>query len=155
MAILRRGLACLVLCAAVLAGPSVSARTSQTAASVAAPAAAATTSIRVAANRTQGTAERRCGWLANPTPANFWLTDADGTWTLSEQGRDLGNRFHDISWPEFSADQWVETNGSYGYGCACFDGVVDPASAIVTRLDRLQPRPLNSCLADPALPSMN
>mgnify|MGYP003658491381 CR=1 FL=1 len=42
-----------------------------------------------------------------------------------------------------------------GYGCACFDGVVDHRSANVVRIDRLQPRPLNACLADPALPSIN
>ena len=32
--------------------------------------------------------ERRCGWLANPTPGNWWLIDADRTWTLSSQGDD-------------------------------------------------------------------
>lgn len=31
-------------------------------------------------------AEQRCGWLDNPTPANLWLRDRDGQWTLSEQG---------------------------------------------------------------------
>jgi hypothetical protein len=31
-------------------------------------------------------AETRCGWLQNPTPANWWLTDRDGTWTISAQG---------------------------------------------------------------------
>ena len=34
----------------------------------------------------QGRPERRCGWLQNPTPANYWLIDRDGEWTLSAQG---------------------------------------------------------------------
>ncbi|MCK6762262.1 DUF4087 domain-containing protein [Enterobacter bugandensis] len=28
----------------------------------------------------------RCGWLQNPSPANQWLTDRDGTWDISLQG---------------------------------------------------------------------
>ncbi|MGL4666856.1 MAG: DUF4087 domain-containing protein, partial [Saezia sp.] len=31
-------------------------------------------------------AEWRCGWLENPTPANQWLIDRDGAWTISLQG---------------------------------------------------------------------
>lgn len=31
--------------------------------------------------------ELRCGWLQNPSPANQWLTDKDGTWDISLQGR--------------------------------------------------------------------
>jgi hypothetical protein len=31
-------------------------------------------------------AERRCGWLENPTPANYCLTDRDGEWTIGVQG---------------------------------------------------------------------
>ena len=30
--------------------------------------------------------ERRCGWLQNPTPANYWLIDRDGEWTIGAQG---------------------------------------------------------------------
>ena len=30
--------------------------------------------------------ETRCGWLANPTPANYWFYDKDGEWTIGEQG---------------------------------------------------------------------
>ena len=31
-------------------------------------------------------AERRCGWLQNPTPSNWWLEDKDGVWVLATQG---------------------------------------------------------------------
>ena len=30
--------------------------------------------------------EKRCGYLANPTPANWWLTDHHGEWTIGVQG---------------------------------------------------------------------
>lgn len=99
-------------------------------------------------------AETRCGWLDNPTPANWWLTDADGEWTLSLQGigdRDSG--FFDAPWAEAPPDQWVETNGSYGYGCACFEGTVDPANGWATRVTSLTPLPLDRCDRDPALPA--
>ena len=32
--------------------------------------------------------ENRCGWLENPTPGNYWLTDKDGDWTISTQGKE-------------------------------------------------------------------
>ncbi|MBL7685903.1 MAG: DUF4087 domain-containing protein, partial [Deltaproteobacteria bacterium] len=30
--------------------------------------------------------ETRCGWIDNPTPANWDLTDRDRTWTIGVQG---------------------------------------------------------------------
>jgi hypothetical protein len=27
--------------------------------------------------------EKRCGWLVNPTPANWWLVDRAGQWTVT------------------------------------------------------------------------
>lgn len=35
-----------------------------------------------AAGATAQAAETRCGWLQNPTPANWWQDDRGGTWTL-------------------------------------------------------------------------
>ncbi|HYG29015.1 MAG TPA: DUF4087 domain-containing protein, partial [Allosphingosinicella sp.] len=34
----------------------------------------------------QSPTQRRCGWLDNPTPANWWLTDRDGEWLIGAQG---------------------------------------------------------------------
>ena len=99
-------------------------------------------------------AETRCGWLSNPTPANYWLQDADGEWTLSIQGigdRDSG--FYDAPWADAPSDWWIETNGSYGYGCACFEGVVDVETRWAIKVTSVTPLPLNRCLQDPALPS--
>ena len=99
-------------------------------------------------------AEKRCGWLVNPTPANWWLNDSDGEWTLSAQmgfeaeGMDLI--------PEFPEDQWVITNaGSYGYGCACMSVDTTPANDTqdehVTRIYDVKVLPLSTCENDKKL----
>lgn len=100
------------------------------------------------------TAETRCGWLHNPTPANYWLIDADGEWTLSLQGvGDRGSGFFDAPWGPEPPNSWVVTNGSsYGYGCACFEGAVDATTGWATRVSSVTPLPLARCEQDPALP---
>src|SRR5262252_1346146 len=59
--------------------------------------------------------ETRCGWFSNPTPGNASLHDRAAEWIIGVQG---GHQA-DGDWPEFAPGQWVETNGHYGYGCAC------------------------------------
>jgi Protein of unknown function (DUF4087) len=93
---------------------------------------------------------RRCGWLYNPTPANWWLVDGDGQWVLGSQGSEPVAGMEDM--PDMSAVEWVETNGHYGYGCACMDMEVDPASGDVLRVSKATPKPLAQCRADPKLP---
>lgn len=90
----------------------------------------------------------RCGWFDNPTPANAWLHDRDGEWTISIQGghQATGN------WPRFKASQWVQTNaGSYGYGCACMKVVANATSLEVLRIVSANARPLSTCRKDKAL----
>ncbi|HEY5720745.1 MAG TPA: DUF4087 domain-containing protein [Allosphingosinicella sp.] len=95
-------------------------------------------------------AGRRCGWLHNPTPANWWLVDRDGQWILGTQGLEPVAGMDDM--PDMSAGEWVETNGSYGYGCACIDMEVDPATGDVLRISNAAPRPLAQCRSDRKLP---
>lgn len=94
--------------------------------------------------------ETRCGWLDNPTPANWWLTDADGEWTVSLQGQ--GDRSGIFDRPWNGTRDWVETNGSYGFGCACMGVDVDRKSRWITNAEWVDWLPLRQCLADPALP---
>ena len=115
------------------------------AASVPSPAAAPKRSP--AAAETKGV--RRCGWLSNPTPANWWLTDAQGQWILGTQGADQAPGMDEI--PDMSTAGWVETNGHYGYGCACMTITAD-ADGRVTRIADASPRPLEQCRADRKLP---
>jgi hypothetical protein len=94
---------------------------------------------------------RRCGWLHNPTPANWWLVDRDGQWILGTQGREPVPGMDEM--PDMSVAGWVETNGPHGYGCACMDMIVDPASGDVLRISAATPKPLAQCRHDGKLPS--
>jgi hypothetical protein len=95
--------------------------------------------------------ENRCGWLVNPTPANWWLSDRDGEWLLGTQGGYQAPGLDDI--PDMSGPQWVETNaGGYGYGCACLTVVVNQAEHRVDRLLAAKQLPLSRCRSDRSLP---
>ncbi len=93
------------------------------------------------------TAETRCGWFVNPTPANAWLFDADGEWIIATQGGAQA----DGDWPEFGKSQWVKTNVNYGYGCACMKVEVNKADERITRIISGNARPLSACRKDKAL----
>ena len=94
--------------------------------------------------------ERRCGWLVNPTPANFWLTDRDGEWLIGAQGGYQAPGMDDM--PDMTTRGWVRSNGSYGHGCACMDVTVDRAERRITRIVRASPVPLRQCRRDRRLP---
>ncbi|MEP6850163.1 MAG: DUF4087 domain-containing protein [Acidobacteriota bacterium] len=98
------------------------------------------------ANSNVAKPELRCGWFENPTPANAWLIDRDGEWTISIQGGDQAEG----DWPDFNRSQWVETNGHYGYGCACLKVETD-SERYVTRILSSTPKPLAQCRRDKAL----
>lgn len=94
--------------------------------------------------------ERRCGWLQNPTPANWWLVDRDGSWTISTQGGRSARGMDRI--PDLSQGEYVETNGSYGYACACMDVAASPKAMRINTIYRVKQLPLRTCQQDPALP---
>ena len=95
-------------------------------------------------------AERLCGWLINPTPGNWWLRDRTAEWVLAEQGRFQAENLDAM--PDMSRHGWVETNGSYGHGCACLDVALTPGSRRIARLLAARPLPLKRCAADRSLP---
>jgi hypothetical protein len=93
--------------------------------------------------------ETRCGWFANPTPGNLWLTDRAGEWTIGVQGGHQAGG--DWDWPEFPPRQWIKQNGDYGYGCACFKLRADPKTRNVLFVQKAWARPLSACKNDTAL----
>lgn len=97
-------------------------------------------------------AERRCGWLLNPTPANWWLRDRDGEWTIGEQGI---YEAPGADMPDMAHREYVETNGHYGYGCACMTVVTDRATRRVTRVIDARQMKLARCRTDRSLPRPN
>ncbi|WP_439567446.1 DUF4087 domain-containing protein [Sphingopyxis sp.] len=94
--------------------------------------------------------EKRCGWIDNPTPANWWLTDGTGRWTIGLQGGHQAPGLNSL--PDMRAKGWVATNGSYGYGCGCMQVTTDKSTARVTRIYSATPLPINRCIADKKLP---
>jgi hypothetical protein len=94
--------------------------------------------------------ETRCGWFSNPTPANVWLYDKDGDWTIGVQG---GYQVEDDwDWPKFKPRQWVHTNvADYGYGCACFQLQVNSKTREVVKIKSSRALPLATCRNDQGL----
>ena len=93
--------------------------------------------------------ERRCGWLANPTTGNWWLTDRDGRWVLATQGSAPVPGMDQI--PDMTTRGWVATNGSHGHGCACLTLETAPGRRVL-RVLAAEPLALARCRADRSLP---
>jgi len=53
----------------------------------------------------------------------------------------------------FFTDDWVYTNGNYGYTCACLEVTVDPVTWRVNQIYGGQQIPLSRCEQDSALPT--
>ncbi|MGR9239911.1 DUF4087 domain-containing protein [Rhizobium leguminosarum] len=96
-------------------------------------------------------AETRCGWIENPTPpANWWLEDAENTWTIMTQGDDVGEVEGMELISDISEHEFVRTNGNYGYACACMSVETDGKERI-TKILSFRQLKLAKCRADKAL----
>lgn len=90
--------------------------------------------------------ESRCGWVHNPTPANWWLVDADGQWLISSQG---GYQARDMDrMPDMTTAGWVRTNGHYGHGCGCLRVTADRQTRRITRILSASSVPIRQCQMD-------
>jgi Protein of unknown function (DUF4087) len=96
--------------------------------------------------------ETRCGWIDNPTPGNFWLIDGEGEWEISAQGGYEAEGMDAL--PDFSGDEFVETNGHHGYSCGCITGETDEGEKKIVKIESAEKKLLKLCLEDDALPSM-
>ena len=98
--------------------------------------------------------EKRCGWIVNPTPGNFWLVDRatrwNTGWLISAQGGYQARGFDNM--PDMTTAGWVETNGSYGHGCGCMQVRTDRRNRQITRIYSAEPKPLAQCRSDRTLP---
>ena len=94
--------------------------------------------------------EKRCGYLSNPTPANWWLTDRDGEWIISAQGGYQAEGL-DVLPEDFYEEGWVRTNGYYGYRCACLTVTTDRTEMRIRRILAGEPLTMKRCKADKAI----
>lgn len=100
--------------------------------------------------------ERRCGWLANLTPGDWWLVDADRTWILAEQGDDLAATIPVMDRvPGFDPAHYVATDDNHGYGCACLTVATDSVLGRITAIASSKRLPLATCQADTSLPPLS
>jgi hypothetical protein len=104
--------------------------------------------VAASANSSESRPALRCGWFDNPTPGNAWLTDRDGEWIVGIQG---GHQAEG-DWPEFKKSEWISTNRSYGYGCACIKLIAERGSREVREILSSKSRPLGDCRNDKRLP---
>jgi hypothetical protein len=110
-----------------------------------------TSTVANAASSSPARPVTRCGWVVNPTPGNWWLTDNKGDWILSTQGSDeeaLG--MENIG--DISAHDYKATNGNYGYACGCMKVESDEASMRITAIYSFKQLPLSKCERDKNLP---
>jgi len=101
-----------------------------------------------------GATETRCGWLANPTPGNWFLTDRDARWVIAAQLGYQAEGMENI--PAFNDREYVRTNGYHGYGCACLRVATEPidySNSRITKIESGESIPLSVCRADPNLPT--
>ena len=54
--------------------------------------------------------------------------------------------------PDLSRNQYVTTNGGYGYACACLDVAANRRTMRITNIYKAKQLPLRTCRKDPALP---
>lgn len=94
-------------------------------------------------------AEKRCGWLENPTPGNLWLIDRDSDWTLAIQGRGFVNEDAMENLPAINQNEFVRTNGHYGFSCVCLDVETDAKRSEITNVYGGKQLLLKRCLEDP------
>jgi hypothetical protein len=100
-----------------------------------------------------GSASRRCGWLANLAPGDWWLVDGDRTWVLAKQGDDNAATTAVMDRvPAFDTEQFVRTGNYYGYSCACLTAVADGTLGRITAIVSSQRLTLATCKADETLP---
>lgn len=93
--------------------------------------------------------QTRCGWIENPTPANYWLLDAQGEWTISVQGGYQAEG--DLVYPADYDRDYVKTNVNYGYFCGCITATVNPKLNRVIKIFSASAKTLQACLSDSKL----
>ena len=95
--------------------------------------------------------ETRCGWLENPSPANMWLIDRDGSWDISVQGTSnaLDDKSMELLYQATANENgFVRTNRNYGFSCACLTVDVDEEQNSITTIYKSKQLPLKQCLED-------
>jgi hypothetical protein len=96
-------------------------------------------------------AEQRCGYLENPTPGNWTLSDADGDWLVSSQGDGREAAGMDLI-PDLTVRDFIVTNPpDHGYACVCLGVQSDATAMRILRITSVKQLSIRKCTADPNL----
>ena len=90
-----------------------------------------------------------CGWIENPTPGNWTLTDKNNEWVIGVQGghQPDGKNFN---FPRRKA-YYIDVLNGYGYGCGCINATVDAGKHEVIAIAKASVLKLSVCRNDKAL----
>lgn len=92
-----------------------------------------------------------CGWIDNPTPANYWITDAAGLWVISAMG---GYQAEGDVASQNDDNQVIYTNGNYGSWCGCVKATTTDSRKNGRRIVKIvssKVLPLSKCLNDSSI----
>ena len=97
-------------------------------------------------------AEYRCGWIENPGPSTWWMTDKDGRWVISTQGGySVGSQSIDYL-PNVIPNEYIRVSGIYGYSCGCLSVDTNKQNKRITKiLTKGKQVFLKQCLEDKAI----
>ncbi|BES69275.1 hypothetical protein RE428_02930 [Marinobacter nanhaiticus D15-8W] len=97
--------------------------------------------------------ETRCGWLDNPSPGNYWLSDKDGTWIIARQGAEQAEGVELLT-PQRETD-FVNMNYGYGYSCACIRVEANHDTQLIEKIYKYKQLSLEQCLDDDSIKKRN
>ncbi|MGB1309813.1 MAG: DUF4087 domain-containing protein [Leucothrix sp.] len=79
-------------------------------------------------------AEYRCGWLNNPSPDQYQFIDRDASWAIMQRGGYRLPAQFMKNLPDRQPNEFVRTNGSYGYSCSCMSVTTDARTKRITSI---------------------
>ena len=97
-------------------------------------------------------AEYRCGWIENPSPGTWWMTDKDAHWEISTPGGHSVPSQSIDNLPNVIPNEYVRVNGIYGYSCGCLSVDTDKQHKRIVRIQSKGKQVfLKQCLEDKAI----
>lgn len=97
-------------------------------------------------------AEYRCGWIENPGPGTWWITDKDAQWEISTPGGYSVSPQSIDYLPNVIPNEYIRLNGIYGYSCGCLSVDTDKQHKHIVKIHAKGKQVLlKQCLEDRAI----
>ncbi|PID46918.1 MAG: hypothetical protein CSB47_01680 [Proteobacteria bacterium] len=100
--------------------------------------------------------EYRCGWIENPGPGRWWITDKDASWEISTPGGYSVSPQSIDQLPDIIPNGYVRVTGTYGYSCGCLTVSTDKRKHRITKVHtKGKQQLLKRCLEDRSITNKN